>query len=268
MTNYLKQLNLNYKLSVYHIAFGLLKNKLKWDMSSRARQSKAVFTEKQNKYKGKKAVILCNGPSLNNVDFDLLKREDVFTIGLNKINLLFDRTEFRPDLIVAINKLVIEQNKDFFSSTDIEIILNNTMAKIFPKKKNINYLYSLPYQLRFGGDITGAICQGYTVTYVALQVAFHLGFSEVTLVGCDHNFVTEGSPNMTVKSGDTDPNHFSSDYFSKGAEWQLPDLLGSEMHYKMANEFFLANHRTVYNSTDGGKLEVFERKSLNDFIHG
>lgn len=268
MDNYIKQLSPQMKLGIYRMCLGFVKNRLKWDLNSKSRQSKKKFTQMANAYAGKKCVILCNGPSLNDVDFDFLQEKGVFTIGLNKINLLFDRTEFRPNLIVAINKLVIDQNKDFFNETDIDVILDSATSHLLKKKPNINYIYSLPYQLKFAGDIRGAVCQGYTVTYAALQIAFHLGFSEVALVGCDHNFFTKGSPNMKVKSGDTDPNHFSKDYFSGGVEWQLPDLLGSEVHYKMADEYYKAHGKTIYNATSGGKLEIFERKALSDFLNG
>jgi hypothetical protein len=267
MENYIQQIKPNLKLDIYRIAIGMVKNKLRWDFKRKARASNKYFKSIKNKYIGRKAVILCNGPSLNGVDFDLLSKSDVFTIGLNKINLLFDKTSFRPDMIVSINKLVIEQNKDFFNSTNIDIVLDSSMSELFKPKSNINYIYSLPYQLKFSGDMTGAVCQGYTVTYVALQLAFHLGFSEVTLVGCDHHFVTKGSPNVKVKSGEEDLNHFSKDYFSKGMEWQLPDLLGSEIHYKLANEFYKASGRKLYNSTEGGELEIFERITLNDFLN-
>lgn len=268
MDNYIKQLKPKAKIDIYRVGIGFIKNRFRWDLNPKARQSKKKFTEIHDKYVGKKAVILCNGPSLNKVDFEMLKDSGVFTIGLNKINLLFDRTEFRPNLIVAINKLVIDQNKDFFNETPIDLILESSTAHLLEKKPNINYIYSLPYQMKFAQDIRGSVCQGYTVTYVALQIAFHMGFSEVALVGCDHYFETKGSPNMKVVSGDTDPNHFSPNYFSKGLEWQLPDIMGSEIHYKMANEYFTAFDKKIYNATDGGHLEIFERKNLKDFING
>ena len=71
----------------------------------------------ENKYSNEKAVIICNGPSLLKVDLALLK--NVYTFGLNKINLLFGKSDFRPSAIVAVNKYVIEQNADFYDSTDI-----------------------------------------------------------------------------------------------------------------------------------------------------
>lgn len=265
--NYIKQINPSLRLNLYRIALGFLKNRVLWDLSFKARLSKIGLKKLQNQHVGQKAVILCNGPSLNEVDFNELKKSGIFTIGLNKINLLFNKTDFRPNLILSVNKLVIEQNKDFFNSTDIPLILDSSASKFIHSGKNINYIHSLPFQLRFAGDISGSVCQGYTVTYVALQVAFHLGFKSVALVGCDHSFITEGSSNMTVKSGKSDPNHFSSEYFSNGMNWQIPDLLGSEIHYKLALEFYEAHNRNIFNCTKGGKLEVYPRMELKDFIN-
>ena len=54
------------------------------------------------------------------------------------------------------------------------------------------------------------------MTYVALQVAFYLGFEQVILIGVDHNFATKGKPNTTVVSQGDDPNHFNPAYFGKG----------------------------------------------------
>ena len=265
--NYLSQINLPEKLNIYKIVLGFLKNKIKWDISFNGRKSRKQILSYKNKYSGKKLVLLCNGPSLNSVDFNLLKDKDVFTIGLNKINLLFDDNDFRPNLIISVNKLVLEQNKDFFNSTNIDLILDSYASKMITKRPNVNFIYSLPYQLKFAGDISGSVCQGYTVTYVALQVAFHLGFEKVALVGCDHNFATKGSANMTITSGKSDPNHFSEKYFSNGDKWQLPDLLGSEMHYKIAKEYYEANQRQIINCSVGGKLEIFNRMDLKDFLN-
>jgi hypothetical protein len=264
--NYISQINPTTKLNLYRIALSFIKNKLLWDLRREARSSRIGLGRMKNRYLGEKAVLICNGPSLNDVDFDLLTKSKVFCIGLNKINLLFDKTKFRPNLIVSVNKLVIEQNKDYFNSTDIPLILDSNSVDLVKKRDNINFIHSLPFQLKFGGDITGSVCQGYTVTYVALQIAFYLGFKSVSLVGCDHYFSTKGSSNMTVRSSDKDPDHFADNYFSGGVKWQLPDILGSEIHYKIAREFFEAHNREIVNSTVGGHLDIFDRMNLENFL--
>jgi hypothetical protein len=65
-----------------------------------------------------------------------------------------------------------------------------------------------------------------------------------------------------------DKNHFDPNYFSKGVPWQLPDLLRSELYYTLALEVYQHYHRNIYNATEGGKLNVFPRKSLKAFVSG
>ncbi len=107
--------------------------------------------------------------------------------------------------------------------------------------------------------ITGRIFEGFTVTYVALQLAFHMGFNEVILVGVDHNFVTQGPANQAIVSQGDDPNHFAPDYFGKGFKWQLPDLVGSERAYSMARDAYSLAGRRVLDATIDGKLAIFPK---------
>jgi hypothetical protein len=83
-----------------------------------------------------------------------------------------------------------------------------------------------------------------------------MGFSQVILIGVDHNFVTRGQANTTVTSEGNDPNHFAPDYFGKGFRWQLPDLVTSERAYSMARTAFQADGRVVLDATLNGKLTL------------
>jgi hypothetical protein len=111
-----------------------------------------------------------------------------------------------------------------------------------------------------------SIDQGHTVTYVALQLAFHMGFTRVAIVGADHNFAVTGPANKTVVAGEKDESHFDPNYFAGGVKWQLPDLFESEVAYGRARQVYAAHDRTIYNCTDGGKLECFERMTLEQFL--
>jgi len=217
----------------------------------------------RNTHLDKRAVILCNGPSLNKVDFDLLS--GTYCFGLNKINLLFDRTDFRPSAIVSVNRFVIEQNSDFFNSTDLPLFVSNAGLGLVRPRKNVAFLQSANIP-RFARDISISCYEGHTVTYVALQIAFHMGFRDVALVGADHTFASKGPPNMTVTAGDIDESHFDPRYFSAGVQWQLPDLFQSEVAYTFARDTYAAFGGRVVNATEGGNLEVFDRLSLDAFV--
>ena len=110
------------------------------------------------------------------------------------------------------------------------------------------------------------IHQGNTVTYVAMQLAFHMGFQDVALVGCDHSFAVSGPANKTVVAEGMDQSHFDPNYFSNGDKWQLPDLDESESSYRKASQVYSAHGRRLVNATVGGKLDVLERVSLGSFL--
>ncbi len=217
----------------------------------------------KDKYYNQKAIIVCNGPSLLKSDLKLLK--NIFIFGLNKINLLFDISEFTPSCIVAVNPFVIEQNADFYNQTKMPLFLDSKGMKYIRSRPNVTYLHSNDKLRDFAQDCTISIYGGTTVTFVAMQLAFHLGFFDVALIGCDHYFSTKGIPNQTVVSGKKDCNHFDPNYFSEGEKWQLPDLLQSEVAYTMAKIIFEENGRRIVNATEGGKLDIFDRVNLVRF---
>lgn len=250
----------------YLTGVGMIMRRLQWDVRPLSWISRKRVKKWKNRYAGKKAVILCNGPSLNKVDFDRLLQPSVFTFGLNKINLLFDRTDFRPSCIVVVNPLVIEQNRGFFNSTDIPVFVSSNGRRWVKLRKSVCFVHSSKIVGRFARDCSMSIHEGGTVTYVAMQLAFHMGFDQVALVGCDHTFSTRGPANKKVRAGSEDHDHFDPSYFADGVAWHLPDLTGSELHYEIARDIFAHFGRKIVNCTDGGALEVFERSDLSTFL--
>jgi hypothetical protein len=251
-------------LNPYLDAVNMVFERLKWDLNPESWRSRKKMNETINKYTGQKAVILCNGPSLLKSNFSLLK--NTYTFGLNKINLLFDRQDFQPSCVVSVNPFVIDQNEKFYNQTNIPLFLNSIGNRRIKSRSNVIFLHNSNRIKDFARDCSMTVFQGATVTFVALQLAFHMGFQKVALIGCDHEFKTKGKPHSIVISSESDPNHFDPNYFSKGDKWQLPDLLQSEIYYRLANDVYTQFKRKIYNATEGGSLEIFERISLNDFI--
>lgn len=252
-------------INPYRFAFLEVWKRIKWDLTLQSWYSRKKLKSVRNTHVGKKAVIVCNGPSLLNTDFDLLN--SVYTFGLNKINLIFNKNNFRPSCIVAVNPFVIDQNKDFYNSTELPLYLDSCAVNFVKPRSNTIFLHS-SLQMKFAKDCSISINQGYTVTFVAMQLAFHMGFNKVALIGCDHNFATKGLANQVVTAGVKDESHFDPNYFSNGVKWQLPDLVQSEVAYTLARDVYESYGRKIVNATYGGKLDIFERMCLKDFVDG
>jgi hypothetical protein len=211
----------------------------------------------RNLHRGQRCFIVGNGPSLNRMDLSLLRHETWF--GLNRIYLMKEALGFDPSYLVCVNKLVLEQFAAEFVQQSVPLFASVRAAPSTPLPASTLFLNTLGGNTCFGYDATGILWESATVTYVAMQLAFYMGFREVILIGVDHSFTAKGPANSTVVSEGDDPNHFSPAYFGKGCKWQLPDLVSSEAGYRLAKAAFEADGRIIRDATVGGKLDVFDK---------
>jgi len=218
-------------------------------------------------HKGRRAFIIGNGPSLKQTDLARLKNE--FTFGMNRIYLLFPELGFTTTYFCSINDLVIEQFIHEIAALPIPKFLSWHSHRFFTSETfnlqpaTTNFIYTSYTGPRFAQNVTGRVWEGATVTNLALQLAFHMGFEKIILIGVDHNFTSKGEANQVVISDGDDPNHVSPDYFGRGVKWQLPDLDTSEVGYIMAREAYRKAGREIVDATIGGKLTVFPKVDYN-----
>jgi hypothetical protein len=238
-----------------------------WEQQDpRYRASLKRLARFRNLHAGKRCFILGNGPSLNQTDLSLLRNE--ITFATNRIYLIFDRTDYRPSYYVCVNDLVVQQ-----CARDIErlpiprfigwhnrdaIAFDNQTCFVHTRGGLRSWFYT---------DVTEGCWEGSTVTMVALQLAFHMGFAEVILIGVDHSYQFQGKPHEAQHFHGDDPNHFSAGYF-KGLHWHLPDLEGSELSYRVADYMYRTHGRRVLDATIGGKLTVFPKVDYYSLFNG
>lgn len=213
---------------------------------------------------GERCFILGNGPSLSRMDLEPLRHE--VTFGLNRIYLLYPKLGFHTTYLVAVNRLVIEQCAEDLATLPMPRFLSWRARHAVGPGEGIHVLRTHWQTLGFSADPTRVLYEGATVTYVAMQLAFFMGFRQVVLIGVDHSFTTQGAPHRTVTSQGADPNHFDPAYFGKGFRWQLPDLLTSELAYALAKRRYEEAGREIVDATVGGKLEVFRKIEFSDLF--
>lgn len=216
-------------------------------------------------HKGEDCFIIGNGPSLNHTNLSLLKDFHIF--GLNKINLIFDKTQLNLSYHVSVNNEVIKQIKHNLEDN----IFNCPSFLAYNRSKDLNFYNKNIFRIftsnspLFGKELNQPLREGYTVTFVAMQIAYYMGFKNIYLVGVDHNFAQKGNPNEKQFMEEEDKNHFHPDYF-KGQNWYLADLEGSELSYNIAKYEFTKNERQIIDCTVNGKLNIFQKKKLEDVI--
>jgi hypothetical protein len=214
-------------------------------------------------HRGERLVLVCNGPSLNQTDFSLIRRE--VSMGLNKIFLGFRRFRFYPRYYTAINRRVIEQSADQISQLNCVRFLKDMGGANPLPESALTYLLNARPEERFHPNLCEGFFEGYTVTFAALQIAFFMGFSTVVIVGMDHRYRFEGLPNQPHELKGPDPNHFDPGYFG-GHTWDNPDLANSERFYAMARAAFEADGRRILDCTVSGACDVFEKARLEEVL--
>lgn len=225
------------------------------------------------RHKGKRCFIIGNGPSLQKMDLSPLK--DEITIGFNGIYkafpewgwhtdyLLFEdieQTEIRGPEIPGIHgplKMAAIYNAYAFAHHSDMLYMNcRYIDRIY--WKNLRPMFSL--------DFPYLVYLGSTVTYIGLQLAFHLGCSEVYLIGVDHNYGELPKKFPPGKITVTEENieevrkcHFSSKYYQVGDVIGVPNVEAQEDFYRHAREVYEQHGRRVYNAGVDSMLNVYER---------
>jgi hypothetical protein len=223
------------------------------------------------RYAGERCFIIGNGPSLNKHDLRLLQNE--YSFGVNSLYYKSKETGFIPTFYVVEDSSVLKENINEIVKYEAPFKFFPSLYKNYhPKADNVYFFqmnrgfyeknspnFSIP---RFSTDISQNIYCGQSVTYMNLQLAHYMGFTEIYLIGMDFSYII---PKSHKRKGDVlysdtdDPNHFHKDYFGKGKTWKDPKLDRVLLNYKQANFVYECSGRKIYNATYGGELEVFER---------
>ena len=212
----------------------------------------------KDRHAGERVVLVANGPSLNRMDLSFLRNHTV--LGLNKIFLGLRKFAFYPRYYVAVNDLVIQQSAAQIRNLSCTKFISKRNSELLPEDALTYHVETCDPPARFCHDIALGVHEGWTVTYVALQIARYLGFNEVVIIGMDHRYEYSGLPNETQRLQGADPNHFSPEYFGGGQSWDNPDLVNSEASYLIARGEFEREGRRIIDATLGGACAVFEKE--------
>ena len=224
-----------------------------------------------NIHKGERCFIIGTGPSLRVEDLEKLKGE--ITFGSNRIYEIFEQTDWRPTYYVNQDYQLISKFSENIKALSVRRkFLPLDAMRFFPDEEDISFFVLrhkefYPKDADFSTHIDRYMGQGFTVTYGAIQLAYYMGFSEVYLLGIDHNYsISLNEKGIPVMQDGT------TDYFkgskASNAGLNLPRVVESTMAYMTARKFADAHPGfKIYNATRGGKLEAFERVNLDSILH-
>lgn len=227
----------------------------------------------KDSHKGERCFVIGNGPSLRAEDLELLKGE--VTFASNRIFRLFLQTSWRPTYYFCADNFAYRMDHEDISKIDAELkfipveiafgageiyndityyrrVLNYAGIRGGKVVKNADFLFS--------EDAGELVYGGRTVTYDILQFAVYMGFSEIYLLGIDHNYKQEFLEDETVVENNMEEDHFSSE------REKVPPtpIYATELAYMKCKEVCGKRGIVIKNATRGGKLEVFERIDFDE----
>ena len=153
-------------------------------------------------HESERVFIIGNGPSLADAPFKQL--QDEYTIATNRINEIFDQTDWRPTYY-AYTKNLGDRKEDVDEVIEAEstCFINSDYENIFGELENIEYLDvtfpgsdkridcyndpNVPEKAKsyWSDDLTTSVYHYNTSLYPLFQIVHYMGFKNVYLVGCD-----------------------------------------------------------------------------------
>ena len=221
-------------------------------------------------HKGERCFFIGTGPSLLIEDVELLKDEKVFLCNYGIA--LCKKLSYRPDYYMIVDPTCYQ---DIQEHMDMELVKTPIVVDMIDFKGGINELHdnenwihlpgyraffyierALKRKWSFSKNVAKYVFSGGSVIYFCYQLAIYMGFSEIHLLGMDCDYGKNQVHFMSV-------NDKTDKKLKMNAEWYNNNFL--KMH-ECAKYNCDKNHVAVYNLTNGGNLEIFERKLLKEVL--
>lgn len=229
----------------------------------------------KEKHKGERCFVIGNGPSLSAADLQVLHDNNVVSFGTNRVFHIFDKTQWRPTYYASEDATILQSIQGDVAGLSCEarfLPINLKWDKIVEVPNatwfylDYNSEYSNTYGLSL--DVAKGIRCRSTVTTTCIQLAIYMGFSEIYLLGVDHNY-----SKYIDSSGKLVEDPTVKDYFSAEYDVDFKNVIGRNLGETTLSYISVEklSQKTgafkVFNATRGGKLEVFQRVDFDSLFH-
>lgn len=226
-----------------------------------------------NSHLGESCFIIGNGPSLSVEDLDVLQQKDIDSFAVNRIFKIFPQTEWRPTYYVNTDHVLIRDILEEVKQLPVKERFIPLQNKFYHNIVIDGAHYFFRNDLRekdqpegFSLDCTEQVNIRGTVTIACMQLAMHMGYKHIYLLGVDHNFDKVITENGEVIIDPSVKNYFVEGYDDDVANEVVHDLGNTTRAYMDVKKFCDTTDVTIYNATRKTKLDVFEKVIFEEAI--
>lgn len=251
-------------------------------------------SEFRNIHMGKRCFILGNGPSVNKLDFSILKDEITFTVNqlsrredFYKIKTnyhmwaderFFDIDEGRPEDMELLRTMIAVKTAD-----NNPVIFYKLPAHDMIKKYHLDETLNIRYFMECGRMSNRASCDFSklvpsfsTVVHYLVLLAVYMGFKDIYLLGCDCTGIIN-TVQSRIETSD------SMQYAYNITENERRRMLKSNTMYPIKDElrwyasifddyellqkYCLRHNVNLLNATEGSLIDCLPKVQLSDVLH-
>lgn len=123
---------------------------------------------------------------------------------------------------------------------------------------------------KHGIDLTRSIMEPQSVTVLALQLAISMGFAEIYLLGCDHDWILhlDEGRHFYAEHEHAANRAGYDEWFGEDVGTYCRDYVRLWDQYRILREIARRRSIRVFNATAGGMLDVFPRVGLETVVAG
>ena len=227
----------------------------------------------RNTHLGESCFIIGNGPSLTVEDLNTLQDKGIDTFAVNRIYQIFHQTKWRPTYFVSTDAVMLRDKLEEAAAIPAKIKFSPLQNKYYLgiKLKGARYFYRNDLREKdppegFSLDCTNQVNMRGTVTIACMQLAMHLGYKHIYLLGIDHNFDKIITENGEVIIDPSVKNYFIEGYDQDVIKEVRHDLGNTTRAYYDVRRFIDKTDVSIYNASRKTKLEAFPRVTFEEAI--
>ena len=227
----------------------------------------------RNSHLGESCFIIGNGPSLTVEDLNTLHDKGIDTFAVNRIYQIFPQTRWRPTYFVSTDAVMLRDKLEEAAAIPAKIKFIPLQNKYYLGIKIKGAKYFFRNDLRekdqpegFSLDCTDQVNMRGTVTIACMQLAMHLGYKHIYLLGIDHNFDKIITENGEVIIDPSVRNYFIEGYDQDVSKEVQHDLGTTTKAYYDVRRFIDNTDVTIYNASRKTKLEAFPKVTFEEAL--